>query len=113
MANKPDITEEMLEEKFLEIICNFNTILKERNIQQDDFAHDVGIEPSYMNKILNAHKNPGLRIVITMILVLELRAADLIDKIPPPDVLLDFKQSLADKRLRKEERRDQKIDTGK
>ncbi|WP_073078040.1 helix-turn-helix domain-containing protein [Chitinophaga jiangningensis] len=76
------------------------------------FAYEVGVEPAYMNKILNARRQPGFDMIHRIAEALEVRAGDLLNNIPPEKELLHFKELLSEKHLRNQKRRNEEVGTG-
>ncbi len=77
------------------------------------FAYEVGVEPAYLNKILNARRQPGFDMIHRIAEALGVRAGDLLNDVPPEKDLLHFKELLSEKHLRNQERRNKEVGTGK
>ncbi|MBV7532374.1 helix-turn-helix domain-containing protein [Chitinophaga sp. sic0106] len=58
------------------------------------FAAEVGVESAYLNKILNAHRQPGFEMIHRIADALQMPAGDLLSNIPPTEAFHQFKESL-------------------
>ncbi len=100
------------EEKLYHFLCNVDKKMREQHLLQKDLAYDAGVADAYINKILYAHRKPGFDLIWSMANALKVRPGDLLDPIPSPEELFDFKQALTNKKLGSKERRNKEIDTG-
>ncbi|SHK95353.1 Helix-turn-helix [Chitinophaga jiangningensis] len=78
-----------------------------RGFSEMDLAAIMGVEVSYLNKILNARRQPGFRMIHRIAEALDMPAGELLSTIPPPEELQKFKESLIELHRKNLERKKQ------
>ncbi|RAJ75020.1 helix-turn-helix protein [Chitinophaga dinghuensis] len=100
------------EERLYHFLCNLDKKMREQNLLQKHVAFEAEVADAYINKILYAIRKPGFDLIWSIADALKIKPGELMDPVPSPEELLDFKQALTDKKLGSKERRNKKIDAG-